>query len=397
MVQEATSKSEEVSTDLRKLRDEFSVLDSELKDGRETSEKAFDQCKKMYQEATQLHADVTGSSDVPSVDPELFREKVKDIVESARSQEDVARRQIEQQKEMLSIVKTAVTEGESLLNETRERQQKMDEMMADADRHKQKAAKAAADATDIVDEAQRTLETLRNFDTEVENSKDDAEAAVASFPEVQRVIGEAEAEIERVRGGEMDRAAEDVDKSLEMLRESLQHTQQIANDTEKLRDLARDAADAAIAAEGLQKRAMDNETALRELENSTDGFVRKADEALEVAESVGPIEDAYKRKAENVMKTLEKLLTDIEGLDVEVNQTLLEGVNEKLLEAEKEIEDAGKRGKKGRFSRLKPGWCMYPLRFVRYRHYCNCPRIISYSRRKRLRRKVDGILMDAIH
>jgi len=242
---------------------------------------------------------------------------------------------------MLSIVKTAVTEGESLLNETRQRQQKMDEMMADADRHKQKAAKAAADATDIVDEAQRTLETLRNFDTEVENSKDDAEAAVASFPDVQRVIGEAEAEIERVRGGEMDRAAEDVDKSLEMLRESLQHTQQIANDTDKLRDLARDAADAAIAAEGLQKRAMDNETALRELENSTDSFVRKADEALQVAESVGPIEDAYKRKAENVMKTLEKLLTDIEGLDVEVNQTLLEDVNEKLLEAEKEIEDAG--------------------------------------------------------
>ena len=63
---------------------------------------------------------------------------------------------------------------------------------------------------------------------------------------------------------------------------------------------------------------------------------------MEVAESVGGIEENYKRKAENVMRTLEKLLVEIEGLDVEVNQTLLENVNEQLMDAEKEIENAGK-------------------------------------------------------
>ena len=42
------------------------------------------------------------------------------------------------------------------------------------------------------------------------------------------------------------------------------------------------------------------------------------------------------------MRTLEKLLVEIEGLDVEVNQTLLENVNEQLMDAEKEIENAGK-------------------------------------------------------
>ena len=340
MLQEASHKSDQVASDLRRLKGDFSYLDDQLQSDHERSSRAFDQCKQNYEDAVKIHSDVTGAS-VPNVDPELVHEKAKYIVDGARKEEDVAKRQIEQQKEMLSIVKSAVNDGETLLNETRLRQQQMDELMADADRHQQKALKAAADAKDIVDEAENTLTTLRNFDEEVANSQGDAEAAVASFPEVRRVIDEAEAKLAEVRGGEMNRAAEDVDRSVEMLDEALQNARQIANDTAKLEELARDAADAAIAAEDLQRRVMDNETALRKLENDTDNYVAKAEEALEVAESVGPIEDAYKRKTENVMKTLEKLLVEIEGLDVEVNETLLQDVNDKLTMAEKEIENAG--------------------------------------------------------
>lgn len=340
MLQEATSKGDQVSADLRRLRHDFTLIDDQLKDDRDVAEKAFEDCKNSFDDAVQIHSDVTGAS-VPNVDPELVHEKAKYIVDNAHKEEEVANKQIKQQKEMLSIVKTAVNEGETLLNETLLRQQKLDELMADADRHEQKAGKAAADAKNIVDEAQNTLETLRNFDEEVASSKDDAEAAVNSFPEVRRVIEEAEDKMDEVRDGEMSRAAEDVDRSLETLLETLRHTQQIANDTEKLDELAKKAADAAVTAEDLQRRVMDNETALRGLENSTENFVQKADEALEIAESVGPIEEKYKRKAENVMKTLEKLLVEIEGLDVEVNQTLLENVNDQLKEAEQEIEDAG--------------------------------------------------------
>ena len=340
MLQESTSKSDQVASDLRRLKDDFSLLDGQLKDDLERSERAYDQCKQNHDDAMKIHDQVTGAS-VPNVDPELVHEKAKYIADNAQKELEVAERQIEQQKEMLSIVKQAVHDGETLLNETRLKQQKMDELMADADRHEQKALAAANEAKDIVDEAKTTLETLRNFDEEVASSKDDAATAVASFPEVKRVIEEAEAKLEEVRGGEIESAGEEVAKSAEMLEETLRLAQQVANDTGKLDRLGRDAAAAAIAAEDLQRRVMDNETALRKLENETEGFVQKAEETLEIAESVGPIEENYKRKAENVMKTLEKLLAEIEGLDVEVNQTLLEDVNDKLTEAEKEIENAG--------------------------------------------------------
>merc|ERR1719419_330689 len=224
------------------------------------------------------------------------------IVERAKKAEAVAKKQIDQQQDMLAIVDKAVGEGEALLNSTRQQQQKLDELMADADRHRETAASAAAMAKDVVDEAHKTLETLRNFDTEVESSKGDADAAVAKFPEVERLLEEAEAKLEEVKAGEMGEAGEEADKALEMLEEAKAEADKVANETSTLLDLADSAAAAALQADQLQLRVMQEDARLQKLENSTQDFVDKADEALQIAESTADVEDNYRRKAESALR-----------------------------------------------------------------------------------------------
>jgi len=340
LLQEAFQHSGRTSEELSRLRDEFAELDSVLKERKRDAEGKFVHCGKMYEDAQHVNHQVMRSS-VPYIDQELVQQKAAAIIESARKEEDLSKRHIEQQQQLLAIVDKSVGEGEKLLNETKAQQQIIDELLADADRHKTAALEAATTAKDIVDEAQNTLKTLRNFDEEVENNRGDANAAVKLFPEVERLIKEAENKTKETKNGEMVKAEQEVSRSLEMLEEALKQTHEAANDTDKFADLSSKAVTVAMTAEHLHKQVIGNDTALKELEKSTDESILKANEALEVAEAVMPDLNDRRRKTEDLMQMLERLLKEVEGLDVEVNQTVLQGVSTRLDRAEKDIEDAG--------------------------------------------------------
>ncbi|GLH05167.1 Netrin-A [Gryllus bimaculatus] len=137
-------------------------------------------------EDTKNQVDTTHAN---SANTSLFVSRLT-VPEAAQIKSDAEKllQEFESEKRNLS---EQLLQADELLQAAIQQQQRLDELLADADAANDKASEAVRLGDKTLKEAQETLETLQEFDNQVQESKGQAEEALRLVPEIEELINEA--------------------------------------------------------------------------------------------------------------------------------------------------------------------------------------------------------------
>ena len=182
---------------------------------------------------------------------------------------------------------------------------------------------------------------MKNFNDRVKSSKEKADAALAKVGDIEKMIEEAKsvtnaANTDLIDAGKSaeiaaSKAADAADIAFQTGRDAMALTKEMEATAEKAHDVIRKA-------EFLANEVNVTDEKLKLMEETTMEDVARAKDALQTADAADGVAKAAVKKSENVLEDLEKLLRDLEGVDV-VDSDALKQLLRELEEAEKRVEE----------------------------------------------------------
>jgi len=144
---------------------------------------AYMQALTIYQQVFNLQ--------VPKVETSNLDNEASEVTKEAKRIKDEAQRLIKVNDEVLQMTMNKRQELDDLLNSALLQQQQLDSKMADMEVHRKNALKAVELGNSVLEEAQGTLETLKDFENRVNENKDAANEALLKIANIEKTIGDA--------------------------------------------------------------------------------------------------------------------------------------------------------------------------------------------------------------
>ena len=339
MANEALTKGEDIAADLARLTRGFGDFEEDLRRLKEDARRIYEETADCKKNAASI-VDSLGSQ-VPRISLNRVKEQSTAAVEKAAALVKVADRLKQQHARVVEQVYQSIAEAQKLLDGARLQQQSLDDLLARADVAYNVAKEAKAKAEAILVEGQKTLDILRNFDDEVNRSKNAAEAALARVSQIESLIRDAETKTRDANEGLVD-AGKDSETSLDNARGALETARGAGDDAgASLDDARRTSAEAErvrAKAETLAGVVDDTDAKLRKLEGEADRDVRKAVDAETIAAAAGEASLQSTVKAATLLRDLERLLLDLANIST-ANPDQVDRLKNDLEAGERRLEE----------------------------------------------------------
>ncbi|XP_035213490.1 laminin subunit gamma-1-like [Stegodyphus dumicola] len=331
----------ETADNIRHLERKLLGVTAMLEQVKRLAESANEEADKAKEAALDLHLRET-SLTVPEINTEAMKQTAADLIKQAREIQSEVDAIMEEHQELLDKVAEEVKNSEDLLKAGEKQQQITDEMLATVDAAFAKAKQAVADAEKTLEDAKQTLETLRGFDELIRESKGRAEEAVRKIPEIERIIIEAvnkTLDVENaLSGAQMDaiESREEAQAAKELAEEASAHANAISEGAENTKLEANKLSDQA---DELSLDVANTAGQLKEYEEQAENDEALTKEALERANQAKTSATDASVKVKNALETVDDILRALDGLD-EIDETLLDELEKRLEDAEKEYKEA---------------------------------------------------------
>lgn len=313
LAREAFEKQEQASRSLAQLQRGFGPLQYELNDLKAYAVSVYKSTKECRAEAQKIF-DLVRRGTVPAVSLEDVRRQSQDVTRRADSIRAAAERLKSQYGGIMDDIREKIRAAEQMYYDAKNLQQLMDQLLGEADRAYNIAIEAKTKADGIINEAQETLRILRNFDSEVQNSKDTADGALGLIPEIERLIAEAELKTrnanEALVGG-----GQQAEGSLSDATEALDLATRAQNDLmpviPEIRATSQKAQQGRAKAEELEVEVDKKDAQLQGLENEADRDMRRAADTERMSKEAEDAAGVATDKAEGVLEDLMRLLDQL--------------------------------------------------------------------------------------
>ena len=190
-------------------------------------------------------------------------------------------------------------------------------------------------------EAEETLETLKNFNDRVKESKAKADEALRKVGDIEKTIEEAKSVTNAVdadlvdAGEDAEAAAADAADAADIAFRSGRDAMALADEMETTAERAQDAG---RKADVLARAVNVTEEKLKLIEDTTRDDAARAEEALQTAGAAERMAKAASGKSGDVLADLERLLRDLENVEV-VDAESLRRLLRELEATEKSVRD----------------------------------------------------------
>jgi len=169
------------------LKYHLSEVDSKLDTMSKHSENTLQKANDAYNEALNIYQQIF-NLEVPSVNSDQLEAQAKAIKMDAKRIQEDAVRLINEYELLVRDSMDKRTNLQDLLDRANMQQQVVDRRLADMDKHRAKALEAVDMGNNVLINAEKTLETLRDFENRVASNKDAAEQALTRIDEIKNTI-----------------------------------------------------------------------------------------------------------------------------------------------------------------------------------------------------------------
>lgn len=333
---------------LDKLNREVYSLNKKLDDvedlisrSKKLSQDAHKEGEEAYDRALDVYTDVH-SLIIPDVNERRLKDDAAYIIDEARRISGEADEVEDLHKNRVNELKNKFGELRDLLEAANLQQQYTDELLGDTDSALARALDAIELGEDTLREAKKTLETLKGFDKIVQDSKDRAQDASKDIPYIKKVIAEAE---EKTK--EAENALGNAKRDAFQARDLAEQAQKIAEQaSKKAKDILGEAEKAKALTDKLKEQSQELAIQIDDTEEKIRSAEKQAIDENQLAQEVLHKSGETKNDASNVSQKARDALGDIydvlrqlDDLD-NVDESLLNELERKLLRAEKEMRDS---------------------------------------------------------
>lgn len=226
--------------------------------------------------------------------------------------------------QFLDEMETTIEKAEELEKKSVTQQEKIKELLKEIQDIENIAKKSIEDKDGIISNARNIFKTLEDFNTKVEESRENARAALEKIPEILKKISDSkeivktlENKVEenmKVAQDAKDKNSaikEEMDKVLDQSNEMKTSIEALANELDEVFD------ETTNVQKNHEKNSKDHDV-LKKAENETEDFIQKAKEKVDRTKTKGVELDG---KVDTMIGDLEKMAKQIDGIkDVDLKQ-----------------------------------------------------------------------------
>ncbi|XP_063686656.1 laminin subunit gamma-1-like isoform X2 [Bolinopsis microptera] len=333
-LRDTQDKLDDLTTDLGELKEEYELAKS-------AATKYISSAEDTLQAATQLKEAACSASG--NLDLEALKGSLAALDKKAKAAADDAIQLQERANEMKKTADSTIETAEGLLAEGEEADTGMTQLKTKADEALLQSQQAVQECAELINDAQKLLEVLQNFEREVELAKGKAESAVAELDDLEDALDAAESKVQAAgkKLGDGKRDMEGVLDSIKSAKGNLESSLENAREvTGKISELLGGSQTAADDAETLNEDVAAALEEVRRLRNEAANgtsllkeVLKKAADSKANANSFASTVDAGDRK----LKNLQRQLDDIDSLDAARLQELID----ELTQADQKMDEAG--------------------------------------------------------
>ncbi|KAJ8300900.1 hypothetical protein KUTeg_022419 [Tegillarca granosa] len=294
-----------------------------------------------YQESLKLYTEVT-SLPLPSLDVPILLQNSREIKLEASQIKDEADRIMKENADLLNDVTNQKINAEDLLADGVRQQQRVDELLAEVDVARSMARDAVEKAEKTLLEANQTLQTLLDFDKQVQQSKDKADEALRKIPEIEGQIEDAEKKTGEAQAS-LSGAESDADMALKLAQQAQSTAQNASNEASRIRQDAEKNKQRATSlkdeADVLASDLADSENKITNLTNQAMKDEELTEEALQKANGAKITAQDISDKVKMALETVENMARVLGQLP-SVDMARLDQLERDLNTTEEQLQNA---------------------------------------------------------
>lgn len=339
MAREAFAKQEETARSLTQLQRGFGTIGFELDRAKSDALALYEHMKECREEARKVFEEVRRGGGTPSVNLDDVKRRAEKILKTAQGLIDVGERLKNQYGPLMQTIKEKIRFAQQIYEESVRLQQILDGLLEEASTAYKIAVEAKAKADGIIAEARETLRILKNFDDEVQQSKNLADQALQQMSEIERIILEAEGKTSQANGalvGSGQGAERALNDAAEALRIALLASDGAMDTLPEIKKLSTKAIGERGRSEDLAKLVDQRDGQLKDLEDQADNNIRRAEETERMSKEADAEADTAVDKAEDVLGDLEELLRKLSQIGT-VNPGFLGQLGEDFSDLEDQL------------------------------------------------------------
>ncbi|KAI1289518.1 Laminin subunit gamma-1 [Halotydeus destructor] len=327
--------------ELEKLQEKISSITNMMDMTQKMALEAKSTSKKAYEEALRHFTDVNSMS-VPSLESDKLRMEAIDLIKQA---EDILREAdnlIQRNIEVLNSTNYDQRMARDLLNEAIRQQKITDELLVEAFAAYGKANQSIAAGEATLSEAQKTLNTLLEFDRLVSESRAKAEEAVKKMAAIQEQIDTAQSKVTQAENA-LQGALQDAQEARDVALEAQKIAEKASADADKIRE---EAGTTKLRASKLRGEAdiltgsvEETGTRMKEFENQANSDESLAKDALSRVNQAKTSAFDADKKISDALGTIKSIMAALDDVQ-DIDPRILDDLERKLEQAEQELRNA---------------------------------------------------------
>ena len=306
-------------------REELQRLDRQLEETTELmsrtskmAEEAKNEASKAYTDTLAIYTDIN-SIIVPSLESEKLRIEAIDLVGQAERILDEALQLLRKNADALNNTQYQQQDARDLLVEATRQQQIADDLLTEVMSSLAKANESIWSGENTLGDAQKTLDTLKEFDRVVQESRSKAEDALSKVGDIKRLIDEAESKTREAENA-LQGALQDASEARDVAIEAQKLAEKTSEDATRIRQEAATtkarASNLKKDAEQLTDKVADTASRLKQFEDQAATDKKLAADALERANQAKSASSDANAKVKQAIDTVNSILNALGKLTI---------------------------------------------------------------------------------
>ncbi|CAG9800447.1 unnamed protein product [Chironomus riparius] len=312
----------------------------ELENVKKLTSEAMEKAKSVFDDSLELLNEVSLLELYGKFDD--IKSRIKELNDYPITAEADLKKFSDDNSQFLEEMETTIEKAEKLEKKSETQQDKIKELLKEVKDIEKMSKKAIEDKDGIINNARNIFGTLEDFNTKVEESRENARAALEKIPEILKKISDSK-EIVKTLENEVEenmKVAQDAKDKNTVIKEEmdkvLEQSSNMKTNTEALADELDEAFDAMTNVQKIHEKNSKDHDGLKKAENETEDFVQKAKEKVDRTKTKREEVDG---KVDTTIDDLEKMMKQIDGIkDVDLKQ--LEEFETKITEIEGDLNES---------------------------------------------------------
>ena len=306
--------------EIGKLKSQLKAMESNLADVQSRAASILAAAADSYNEAMQNRI-LASSLEVPQMStsgPGSIEDKAKMVIKDAERIRSDGERLIQENENVVREVMDTRAMLEDLLVLSEQQQQQMDARITEMDVHRAEARKAVELGNSVLSQAQDTLQVLQQFDSQVEDNREEFEQMMRGTDDIEMTISKANALTVQAdsaisqTGGDTITAFDIANESKEKAEEASNEAQRIVKESQEAKSLAEELR---TAAEDMSEKLASTAAIVDEKEGVAARDGQQANDALREANKAQSSSVEASAKVEQAKRELDDITLLLQNIE----------------------------------------------------------------------------------